>query len=80
MRDGTTNASTGSGLQHCPIPNSHQRLRQAHLLWHQASENYQDVDRFLTNINSLIQELRNITFILQSEKSQFTDFESWYLT
>jgi len=78
MREATTNASTGPGLQHCPIPNTHQRLRQAHLLWHQASENYQDVDRFLTNINSLIQELRNVTFILQSEKSQFTEFESWY--
>src|SRR5258708_1428165 len=66
------------GLKACPIPHTHQRLRQAHILWHQASENYQNVDLFLTNVNSLIQELRNITFILQSEKSTFKDFDAWY--
>lgn len=65
-------------LKDCPIPHTHQRLRQAHILWHQASENYQDVALFLTNLNSLIQELRNITFILQSEKSTFRDFDAWY--
>jgi len=65
-------------LKACPIPHTHQRLRQAHILWHQASENYQNVDLFLTNVNSLIQELRNITFILQSEKSTFSDFDAWY--
>jgi hypothetical protein len=65
-------------LKACPIPNTHQRLRQAHILWHQASESYRDVSLFLTNVNSLIQELRNITFILQSEKSAFADFEAWY--
>jgi hypothetical protein len=70
--------STPPSLHECPIPNTHQRLRQAHLLWHQAAENYQDVDRFLTNVNGLIQELRNITFILQSEKSKFPDFDRWY--
>jgi hypothetical protein len=59
------------GLEACPIPQTHQRLRQAHLLWHQASDNYQNVDLLLTNVDRLIQELRNITFILQSQKSTF---------
>lgn len=78
MIDANANAPTAFGVYQCPLPNTHQRLRQAHLLWHQSSENYQDVDRFLTNVNSLIQELRNVTFILQSEKSRFPNFENWY--
>jgi hypothetical protein len=63
----------------CPVPSTHQRLRQAHMLWHQAAEAYHEPERFLTNINSLIQELRNVTFILQSEKARFRDFDAWYL-
>src|SRR6185437_15868317 len=62
----------------CPIPNTHQRLRQAHLLWHQAAETYHQLELFITNVNSLIQELRNVTFILQSEKARFRDFDTWY--
>lgn len=78
MTDGNANSPIAPGHKQCPLPNTHQRLRQAHILWHQASESYQDVDRFLTNVNGLIQELRNVTFILQSEKSGFPDFENWY--
>jgi hypothetical protein len=63
----------------CPIPNTHQRLRQAHLLWHQAATSYHEPELFLANVNSLIQELRNVTFILQSEKSRFSDFDAWYV-
>jgi len=65
--------------KNCPIPETHQRLRQAHILWHQAAANYRDVDVFLTNLNGLIQELRNVTFILQSEKGNFPNFDAWYL-
>jgi hypothetical protein len=67
----TLTTSTSRSLRDCPLPNTHQRLGQAHILWHQASENYQDVDVFLTNVNSLVQELRNISFILQTEKTRF---------
>jgi hypothetical protein len=63
----------------CPIPNTHQRLRQAHLLWHQAAASYHEPELFLANVNSLIQELRNVTFILQSEKARFRDFDAWYV-
>jgi hypothetical protein len=74
----STTKSKSRGLGQCPIPNTHQRLRQAHILWHQASESYQNVDVFLTNVNSLIQELRNISFILQTEKDKIPSFDAWY--
>lgn len=74
----TLTTSNSRSLRDCPLPNTHQRLRQAHILWHQASENYQNVDAFLTNVNSLIQELRNISFILQTEKDRIPDFDAWY--
>jgi hypothetical protein len=74
----TSTNSTSRGLRDCPISNTHQRLRQAHILWHQAAENYQHVDVFLTNVNSLIQELRNISFILQTEKDKISGFDTWY--
>jgi hypothetical protein len=32
----------------------------------------------MTNVNSLIQELRNISFILQTEKDKIPDFDAWY--
>jgi hypothetical protein len=74
----TSATSNSRGLTDCPIANTHQRLRHAHVLWHQASQNYQNVDVFLTNVNSLIQELRNISFMAQTEKSKFRDFDAWY--
>jgi hypothetical protein len=74
----TSTASTSRGLRDCLIWNTHQRLRQAHILWHQAADNYQNVDVFLTNVNSLIQELRNISFILQTEKDKIPGFDAWY--
>jgi hypothetical protein len=78
INDESAAKESGFDSSKCPLPNTHQRLRQAHMLWHQASESYHEPERFLTNINSLIQELRNITFILQSEKHCFLDFDAWY--
>jgi hypothetical protein len=62
----------------CPVPNTHRRLASAHRLWHQALKEYADPEGFTTNLNATIQELRNITFILQKEKSRIPDFETWY--
>lgn len=62
----------------CPIPNTHQRYLEAHILWHQVIDNYQDPILFSTYINASIQALRNITFILQSEKKNIPDFDLWY--
>lgn len=62
----------------CPIPKTHRRLVEAHLLWHQTLGQYQQPELFQANLNATIQALRNITFILQSEKPLFNQFEDWY--
>jgi hypothetical protein len=62
---------------HCPIPMTHRRLAAAHLLWHQALDHYHDSDAFLANLNSTIEALRNVTFVLQKEQT-VPDFENWY--
>lgn len=62
----------------CPIPNSHRRLEQAHRLWHQAMAAYGEPELFLANLNSTIEALRNVTFVLQAEKQQLAGFEEWY--
>ena len=62
----------------CPLPKTHRRLVEAHLLWHQTLAQYQQPELFQANLNATIQALRNITFILQSEKHSFDQFEGWY--
>ena len=62
----------------CPLSAVHARLVDAHRLWHQALENYEDPDGFRTYLNSCIQALRNVTFVLQKNKSQIPSFEEWY--
>ncbi|MDO9462939.1 MAG: hypothetical protein Q7J61_03945 [Deltaproteobacteria bacterium] len=62
----------------CPIPNTHNRLAQAHRLWHQTAAAYDDADGFQTNLNSLIEALRNVTFVLQNEKANIPHFDEWY--
>lgn len=62
----------------CPIPNSHRRLEQSHLMWHQCLEAYHDADPFQANLNATIEALRSVTFMLQSEKSAIADFDVWY--
>jgi hypothetical protein len=62
----------------CPIPNTHSRLEQAHRLWHQMLENYDDPEGFRANLNSTIEALRNVTFMLQKEESAVPGFDAWY--
>jgi hypothetical protein len=62
----------------CPVPKTHRCLVEAHLLWHQCMANYQDPEPFRANLSALIQALRNITWVLQSEKHTVTDFDNWY--
>ncbi len=64
--------------KNCPIPNTHSRLEQAHHLWHQCLEQYFDPLGFKANLNSAIEALRNVTFMLQSEKKKIPDFDGWY--
>ncbi|WP_103105004.1 hypothetical protein [Brevibacillus reuszeri] len=62
----------------CCIPNTHKRLNEAHLLWHQCLDNYFNPDGFRANLNAAIQALRNLTFALQAEKERINNFDSWY--
>lgn len=62
----------------CPIPRTHARLRQAHLLWHQALDRYPDADAFCTNLNACVAALRSVTFVLQKEAKREAGFAAWY--
>src|ERR1700722_12264473 len=62
---------------HCPPPQTHRRLVEAHILWHQSLEKYHESDAFLANLNATIEALRNVTFVLQKERS-VPDFDAWY--
>lgn len=62
----------------CPVPAAHHRLQEAHDFWHAAQQHYDEPDRFRTNLNALIQALRNVTFVLQKQKHDISDFDTWY--
>ena len=62
----------------CPLPNTHRRLAASHRLWHQALKVYCEPDAFRTNLNATIQELRNVTFVLQKEQQSIPNFAAWY--
>lgn len=65
-------------IEACPIPAAHNRLEEAHRLWHQAANQYEDQVGFRTNLNACIQALRSVTFVIQKQKSNIPNFESWY--
>ncbi|MGH2946050.1 MAG: hypothetical protein ACRDPC_07300 [Solirubrobacteraceae bacterium] len=63
----------------CPLPGTHSRLNQAHALWHEALDAYDDPEGFVTKLNALIEALRNVTFVLQKELGNLSDQrEDWY--
>ncbi len=62
----------------CPTPTAHKRLDEAHHLWHQCLDNYQDPDGFRIYLNSCIQALRNVSWVLQKEKRLIPGFDEWY--
>lgn len=54
------------------------RLFDAQTHWHNANKQYYDPNGFRMLINSCIQELRNVTFVLQSNKRGIEGFDEWY--
>ncbi len=62
----------------CPLGPVHRRLQEAHRHWHQAADHYSDPEAFTAYLNSTVQALRNLTFILQAQKADIPDFDSWY--
>jgi len=57
---------------------AYKRLFDVQAHWHKADENYFNPNEFRVAINSCIQELRNVTFVLQNNKRNIPNFESWY--
>ena len=62
----------------CPFPDVHNRLEDAHYLWHEAQCNYFSPPRFRTHLNALIQSLRTVTWLIQKNKAVIPEFDNWY--
>lgn len=74
----------GSGMtieQHeykCPLSAVDRRLSDVHRHWHEAERGYFDPETFRIAIQTAIQTLRTVSFILQSNKRIFGNFDAWY--
>jgi hypothetical protein len=62
----------------CPIPKTHARLNQCHLMWHEALEAYSVPDAFASHLNAVVQGLRNVTWVLRKELTHREGFGEWY--
>lgn len=62
----------------CPLAPSEQRLSDSLSLWLEAKYNYFNPNSFRLSLNNCIQTMRNVSFVLQKTKSQFTNFDGWY--
>lgn len=62
----------------CPIPDTHQKLKEAGYFLGKCAEHYHEPEDFQFNLNAFIQALRNTTFMLQSEQSKPEGFRAWY--
>lgn len=65
-------------VNNCVLKTVEKRLIDSFHLWMKLSYNYFSPNEFRVYLNSTIQELRNITFILQKNKSSIKGFDSWY--
>lgn len=65
-------------LGECPIPDTHQKFKEAAYFLGKCAELYHVPLEFQFNLNAFIQALRNITFMLQSESDKPHAFDSWY--
>ncbi len=64
--------------QLCLMPETHNRLNQAFVLFQGIKDNYHDELLFTSNLNNIIQALRNVTFVMQKELAHTEGFENWY--
>lgn len=62
----------------CPLRAVDRRLEDLHRQWHAAEEAYFDPEGFRVAIQTAIQTLRTVTFILQSNKRLIPNFDEWY--
>ena len=59
----------------CPIPATHDRLAEVHHWWHQMAEFYHEPDLFRYRLGAFAQAARSVTFMLQTEKVVFENFD-----
>jgi hypothetical protein len=69
--------SLGAQGSACPIPFTHDRLREVHHWWHEMARYYHEPEPFRYAFGAFVQAARNVTFVLQKEKGIFPDF-AWY--
>lgn len=62
----------------CPLSAVDRRLGDLHRYWHEAERGYFDPESFRVSIQTAIQTLRTVTFIVQSNKRLFSNFDPWY--
>lgn len=62
----------------CPLATVDRRLEDVHQQWHQAEAAYFDPGRFRLSIQTAIQTLRTVTFVLQNQKNIIPGFDDWY--
>jgi hypothetical protein len=54
------------------------RLKDLRQLIYQADQTYFEPDLFRLNVNNAIQTARTVTFMIQKNKAEIKDFDSWY--
>jgi hypothetical protein len=62
----------------CPLVAVDRRLEDVHRHWHSAEQAYFKPTAFRVAIQTAIQTLRTVTFILQSNKHLIPEFDAWY--
>jgi hypothetical protein len=60
------------------VGNLDYKVRELNIIFEDCIKNYQDPQRFLTYLHSLLQALRNFTWAIQSNKKAIPDFDNWY--
>ncbi len=80
MKSGVPNSSERSELHDnaCPLAAVDRRLDDVHRHWHSAERAYFEPHAFRVAIQTAIQTLRTVTFILQSNKHLIPEFDAWY--
>jgi hypothetical protein len=62
----------------CPFFRAENRLEDCEHYWKKAAESYQQPRDFAREAQVTIQQLRTVTFQLQSEKRNIPGFGAWY--
>ena len=60
--------SLGAQGSVCPIPFTHDRLREVHHWWHEMARYYHEPEPFRYAFGAFVQAARNVTFVLQKRE------------